>query len=884
VIDNTVAVPLPHYYRLLDVASTYKRAKAGTPSVHPLYQEPMSDLIPVERIHEYWERFGDWSEKQRPIEEAARSKAYALSLVVERLEDDLKPLLSRQAAPPIHRSPRPMNGLAPQGRLWFEYTRLNAALDSLEAHATRSMPPHEREARLKSARLIRRLSGIEEQRVLEELSRTLGRPITPGQDIFVYKMSGASREVNVRPGDFTYALAPEGRHGFLDDHPYPYIKGTSLEGVVQGAAKPGTTIAEVGMTGVSIAAIDRVGGFIALRAGERCCIRLLELVAGLDFSRDVILDPVHRDFLTKKVQLTVQGIGNPPSAVEDPRLLEALGLPTGTIAGATASSPAAEVLWEAPKLHGQRMGRSLLAIRSKLASYFSSKSTGLDSSQWEAWEAALSLRFSLVWGPPGTGKSRTLRAVVLGAVLEALATKRPLRLLITANTYTAVDNVLLDVEKDLKGLLSGAAYDVYRIQSKWHISTTDLSIDHPDLKDLTLNTAKPSDEIKALRERLEKPSGIVVVGCVPQQLHNLSVAGKSKAKPRDTIRSWFDLVVLDEASQMDVATSTLIFTKLMLDGSCVLAGDDLQLPPIQQAEPPQDLEYMVGSVYNYFRRHHDIEPKSLDINYRSNSTIVEFTRMAGYSQNLKSYSPDLKLHLSSPIPALKPHDWPIQLYWSPEWGKFLDPDYPAVCFIYDDRLSSQINDFESDAVAALLWLLKGRRTDKLKNEKKPEGSIDTTVSSTHYTEKDFWGKAVGVVTPHRAQMAKTIYRLQQVFPTHNPDNIRNAVDTVERFQGQQRDVIIASFGLGDPDIISSEDEFLYNLNRFNVLTSRARAKLIVFVTRTLLEHLSNDTDVLKESRLLKQFAESYCTQRQNVQVGYIKDKKDVHRSGALRRK
>jgi hypothetical protein len=884
VIENTVAVPLPHYYRLLDVASTYKRVTAGIPSVHPLYQEPMSDLIPVERIHEYWERFGDWLERERPIEEAARSKAYALSLVVERLEDDLKTVLSRQAAPPVHRSLRPMTGLAPQGRLWLEYTRLNAALDSLEAHTTRSMPPHEREARLKSARLTRRLSGIEEHQALDEISRTLGRSITPGQDIFVYKMSDASREVNVKPGDFTCALAPEGQHGFLDDHPYPYIKGTSLEGVVPGAAKAGTTIAEVGMTGVSIEAIDRVGGVIVLRAGDRCCIRLLELVAGLDFSRDVILDPVHRDYLTKKVELTVQGIGNPPSAVADPRVLEALGPLAGTSGGTTASSPAAEVLWEAPALHGQPTGRSLPAIKSKLTSYFSSKSTGLDFSQWEAWEAALSLRFSLVWGPPGTGKSRTLGAVALGAVLDALATKRPMRLLITANTYTAVDNVLLDVEKDLKGLLSGAVCDVYRIQSKWHTSTTDLSIDHPDLNDLTLNTAKPSDEIKVLRERLEKPAGIVVVGCVPQQLHNLSVAGKSKTKPRDTIRSWFDLIVLDEASQMDVATSTLIFTKLTPDGSCVLAGDDLQLPPIQQAEPPQDLEHTVGSVYNYFRHHHDIEPNSLDINYRSNSTIVEFTRMAGYSPKLKSYSPDLKLHLSSLIPALKPHDWPTQLYWSPEWGKFLDPDYPAICFIYDDRLSSQTNDFEADAVAALLWLLQGRLSDKLKNEKKPDGSIDSTVSSTHYQAKDFWGKAVGVVTPHRAQMAKTVYRLQQVFPTHDPNNIRNAVDTVERFQGQQRDVIIASFGLGDPDIISSEDEFLYNLNRFNVLTSRARAKIIVFVTRSLLEHLSNDADVLKESRLLKQFAESYCTQRQIVQVGYIKDKKDAHRTGELRRK
>jgi DNA replication ATP-dependent helicase Dna2 len=884
VVDNTVATPVPHYHQLLEVARHYKPDGAPAPSVHPLYQEPMSDLIPAERIHEYWEREGRWTESEGYILRATRNKAYALNLVVQRLERDLKDFLSRQAAPPIVRPRRVMAGEAPQGRLWLEFTRLNAALEGLEAHTVRSMPPHEREARLKSARLTKRLSGAERQQALDDLSKSLGRPLSSPQDLLVYKMRDASREINARPGDFTYAISPEKQHGFLDQHPNKLIRAVVPRNDFFRRYKTGTTIASEKMTGVTIVAIDRINGYIALRPGERCRVMQFEQDLGVDFSRNVILDPIFEDFLTKKIELTVKGIGFPSSAGSDARVLETLGLPPSATQGSSPVSPAAEVLWEAPSLAIQPTGRNLQNVKSRLLSYFQTSVANLDQSQWRAWEMALSYRLSMMWGPPGTGKSSTLRAVVLGVVLEALEHQRYLRLLITANTYTAMDNVLLDAENELKELLPGKHYDVYRIQSKWHPRTVDLSEEHPDLRDLILNPAKPAQEITDLREQLENPSKVVIVGCVPQQLHNLAVAGKTNKQPAHTIRQWFDLILLDEASQMDVATSTLVFTKLVTGGSCVLAGDDLQLSPIQKAEPPKDLEHMVGSVYNYFRRHHGITPNSLDINYRSNKTLVDFTKFAGYSPNLQSNSPDLKLHLSPPVPTTKPHDWPTQLYWSADWEKFLDPNYPAICFVYDDKLSSQVNDFEADAVAALLWLLHGHLTDKLLNERKPDGTIDTTSSSSHYKDKDFWDRAVGVVTPHRAQMAKIIDRLRQVFPERPAGLIRDAVDTVERFQGQQRDVIVASFGLGDPDIIRSEDEFLYSLNRFNVLTSRARAKLIVLVTRSLLEHLSNDVDVLKESRLLKRFAESFCTQHQPIQVGFIKKSQDIPRAGVLRRR
>ncbi len=875
VVQNTVAVPVPHHYTLLEVAKTYRlRPDTPAPNVHPLYREPLTDLIPGERLHEMWTHKGDWLQTARTVEETTGKKLSALANVVAKLERDLKDVLQRSTAPPVVRIPASIRGVSPHSKLLYEYKRLNTAMDELDSQTTRAMPPHEREARFKSANLLRRLEGDEKEAARELLSRSAQEPLPSPQELVVYRLSPESREFNVRPPALNYALAPRGWPGFLGSHAFPLVKD------IEGSFRANGSVAEVGFTQVSVVAIDRAHDLIALKPWWNYQVPVLEEAGVLDLGEDVMLDPVHSDFISKKVKVTLEGIGRPASAWHDEPMLQALGMAAPDPGDETSETPASEFLWGAKSLSEEGVERDLSEARVALETV----GVWLNDSQWDAWEASFTRRMALVWGPPGTGKSQTLRAVVAAAVWLAYREGVPFRLLIASSTYAAVDNVLLGTDRLLEKLLPQKPYRLFRLKSDSSNLPAEMA-EHPDVEPMAVRTSQAPQEVLDLQGRLEDPEGVVVVAGTSQQLHNLAIATKNKRKketPKQTQRRWFDLVVVDEASQIDVAESLLVVSKAADGAAFVLAGDDKQLPPIHKATPPEGLDDAVGSLYGYVRHQHGVEYLPLQVNYRANRTLVDFTKRAGYDPGLHARHPDLRLAFLGGKPlAERPTNWPEELYWTPEWWRFLDPGKPAVCFVYEDEVASQANDFEADAVAALLRLLNDSLDSQLAGEFGEDGAAKPLLSEPH-NAKSFWERAVGVVTPHRAQMGKVIGRLQQVFPGHDPAAIWSAVDTVERFQGQQRDVIIGSFGLGDPDLIRAEDEFLYSLNRFNVMASRARAKLVVLTTRSLVDHLADDSEVLEESRLLKNFAESFCKDPTPVTLGYRTDGSDVLRPGLLR--
>jgi DNA replication ATP-dependent helicase Dna2 len=719
VVRAIVAAPVPHYYSLLNVAREYHSSRTQAPynqfRVAALFEDPLSDQIPSERAHEIWTKSGGsrpWNVQLQELERTVKTRLSALESVAQRLEEDLAQQLNQTAPRIADLGPPSLPAkMSHDARLWFVFAKLNSALTALDVQQTRAMPPHEREARFRSAILTTRLAGNAAAAHLVRLN------LVSQAGRWVYELAPASREVRAREGDLNFALAPMSVPGFLDK---------TLAQVTNGATLPlpGKSTAYSRMErvmSVNVAAVDRDKGVVVVDVNGYWLptIAAAENAGLLSLGQDVMLDPVHQDILTARLQDTLNAIGNPPVARPLPAVAQALG--GGQKPRAGNPSPAADVLWDGQRLYGTQTGRVLPPIQQLLVQ----AGVDLNPSQWQAWNDALSRRLHLVWGPPGTGKSSTLRAVLLGALHEAAARGENARVLISGPTYEAIDNVLLRVADDLaQGPLPLSQVMVARLRSA--------SREVPQRVPLALDVPYGSPAHGQLLTRLQRSQGLTLVGGPVQQVYRLLENAGSPVTPL------FDLVVIDEASQLDVGTSTLAFAGLADNGSVVVAGDPKQLPPIHQAQAPLGLEPFVGPVFTYLQERHQVQPSVLNINYRSNDTIVSLGQAAGYPPGVVANSGSLMLDLLSPPPiAAPPPNWPQHLFWTPEWAALLDPTQACSVFVYDEGRSSQWNPFEADAVSSLVWLLSSCMSSQLANELDRNGAPKAH-STSPYSAADFW--------------------------------------------------------------------------------------------------------------------------------------------------
>ena len=217
------------------------------------------------------------------------------------------------------------------------------------------------------------------------------------------------------------------------------------------------------ITKVSVLKLDREELIIIIELDDWTVDLFLRLLKDkiIDLNHQAILDPIEKDYFTKKLSRCLKAIGNPEISKSSELVKQALGYEKKPPSRYSEIVPVSNVLWDAQTLNKIKVDRDLKSVKKELQV----NGIDLNDSQWQAWEKALTTRLQLIWGPPGTGKSRTARTIILGAFLEAYHKKKPLRILISSLTYRALD-IVLDVSPDLNSKFSYIGCEIYRLRSR----------------------------------------------------------------------------------------------------------------------------------------------------------------------------------------------------------------------------------------------------------------------------------------------------------------------------------------------------------------------------------------------------------------------------------
>ncbi len=420
------------------------------------------------------------------------------------------------------------------------------------------------------------------------------------------------------------------------------------------------------------------------------------------------------------------------------------------------------------------------------------KQAGWTPSQTEAFHAICRQRVVPVWGPPGTGKTHFLTTAIRALADSHQQNGRPFRVLVTAFTHAAIENVLR--------------------------KTVQQMAQAPDATQMAVAKVKSWRGEHGQQVQVVEPAGL------PLWLedHPVAVVGAtvhSLLKVYDQLPE-FDLVVIDEASQVRVPEAAVPISLTGRLGRLVLAGDHLQLPPIIQGVYPEPLPGQPVLHRSIFEVLAEATPadgsddlprptaSQLTENFRMNDVLTSFAAGLLYGADYRPNDASIGNRRLDLIP---------ERCLDPFVEACLDPESPLTIVVLDGVWAARENPLEARLVAQLVTGLRGTMRDA-------NGQLFSD-------DGRFFHEGVFLVSPHRAQIRSIETQLHQQRRWQTPP----LVDTVDKMQGQEADVVIVSYGVSDPEFAAQEAEFIYGLNRLNVAVTRARSKCVVFLPRTLLD-------------------------------------------------
>lgn len=423
-----------------------------------------------------------------------------------------------------------------------------------------------------------------------------------------------------------------------------------------------------------------------------------------------------------------------------------------------------------------------------------SKST-LNKSQQNALQKVLAAQdVAIIHGPPGTGKTTTL----VQAIKQTVQLEK--QVLVCAPSNAAVD---LLVEK-----LSEQGLNVVRIGHPARVTEQSLS----KTLDARIANHDHFKELRALRKKMEQVRTQAFkfkrnFGYAERHERNLLKQEAKALKVDADVLEFY--IINDILNTNDVIACTLVgashpmlrgkrYKSVFIDEAAqalepacwipilraervVLAGDHQQLPPtIKSVEAAR--EGLAKTLFEKCIERHPQSASMLQTQYRMNENIMKFSSDYFYHSGLIA-DESVKHHT---IKSLPPVD-------------FIDTAGCGYNETQDPETLSRFNEEEAQVLVR---------------------SLEKLVQDVGVVE---WSYTLGIITPYSAQVER-LKKLAEASEALTAINRYITINTVDAFQGQERDVIAISFVRSND---KGEIGFLADIRRTNVAMTRARKKLIM---------------------------------------------------------
>ena len=435
---------------------------------------------------------------------------------------------------------------------------------------------------------------------------------------------------------------------------------------------------------------------------------------------------------------------------------------------------------------------------------------------------------AIVHGPPGTGKTTTL----VEAINETLM--RESQVLVCAQSNMAVDWISEKlVDRGINVLRIG---NPTRVNDKMLGFTYERRFEsHPDypqlwairkaIRELRSNRKKGSESFHQKMDRLRSRAAEIEIRI------NAELFGEARVIACTLVGSAhrllegmkFGTLFIDEAAQ---ALEAACWIPMRRASRVILAGDHCQLPPTVKSIAA----LRAGLGKTLMERIAENKPEVvtlLKIQYRMNEDIMRFSSDWFYGGQVES-APQIKyrsiLDFDHPITWIdtsnEENQITIEGEEAPEDSASTSSSSSAANQNSDLNFKEQFvgESFGriNKAEAELTLLTLAEYFTKIGKQRVLSESID-----------------VGIISPYRAQV-QYLKKLIKKYEFFKPYRRLISVNTVDGFQGQERDVILIS-------LVRSNDEgqigFLKDLRRMNVAMTRARMKLIILGNKdTMTKH------------------------------------------------